>query len=166
MGGVYLTDGDIQDGIATAAHPGRMEIVSENPLILLDGAHNPAGMNMLVKTIREDFSDYRLILVLGVLKDKDIKTMASTIVPISDEVIVTKSGNPRAADPQMLQEMLKASDANKNVVVEDSIPRAIDHAKHIAKQKDLICVTGSLFTVGEARGYILLGKISSETFFA
>jgi dihydrofolate synthase/folylpolyglutamate synthase len=43
MGGVYLTDSDIQDGIATAAHPGRMEIVSENPLILLDGAHNPAG---------------------------------------------------------------------------------------------------------------------------
>ncbi len=166
MGGVYLTDGDIQEGIATAAHPGRMEIVSENPLILLDGAHNPAGMDMLVKTIREDFSNYRLILVLGVLKDKDIETMASTIVPISDEVIVTKSGNPRAADPQMLQEMMKASDANKNVVVEDSIPRAIDHAKHIAKQKDLICVTGSLFTVGEARGYILLGKISSETFFA
>ncbi len=166
MGGVYLTDGDIQEGIATATHPGRMEIVSENPLILLDGAHNPAGMNMLVKTIREDFSDYRLVLVLGVLKDKDVKTMVSTIVPISDEVIVTKSGNPRAADPQMLQEMMKASDANKNVVVEDSVPRAIDHAKHIAKQKDLICVTGSLFTVGEARGYILLGKISSETFFA
>jgi len=166
MGGVYLTDGDIQEGIATAAHPGRMEIVSENPLILLDGAHNPAGMNMLVKTIREDFSDYRLILVLGVLKDKDVKTMASTIVPISDEVIVTKSGNPRAADPQMLMEMIKGSYVNKNVVVEDSIPRAIDHAKHIAKQKDLICVTGSLFTVGEARGYILLGKSRSETFFA
>ncbi|HWR63516.1 MAG TPA: folylpolyglutamate synthase/dihydrofolate synthase family protein [Candidatus Thermoplasmatota archaeon] len=166
MGGVYLTDGDIQEGIATAAHPGRMEIVSENPLILLDGAHNPAGMNMLVKTIREDFSDYRLILVLGVLKDKDVKTMASTIVPIFDEVIVTKSGNPRAADPQMLKEMITGSDVNKNVVVEDSIPRAIDHAKHIAKQKDLICVTGSLFTVGEARGYILLGKITPETFFA
>jgi dihydrofolate synthase/folylpolyglutamate synthase len=166
MGGVYLTDSDIQDGITTASHPGRMEIVSENPLILLDGAHNPAGMSMLVKTIREDFSDYRLVLVLGVLKDKDLKTMVSTIVPISDEVIVTKSGNPRAADPQMLKEMITGSDANKNVVVEDSIPRAIDYAKHIAKQKDLICVTGSLFTVGEARGYILLGKISSETFFA
>jgi dihydrofolate synthase / folylpolyglutamate synthase len=166
MGGVYLTESDIQDGIATAAHPGRMEIVSEHPLILLDGAHNPAGMSMLVKTIREDFSDYRLVLVLGVLKDKDVKTMASTIVPISDEVIVTKSGNPRAADPQMLKKMITGSDVNKNVVVEDSIPRAIDHAKRIAKQKDLICVTGSLFTVGEARGYILLGKISSETFFA
>jgi len=166
MGGVYLTDSDIQDGIATAAHPGRMEIVSENPLILLDGAHNPAGMSMLVKTIREDFSDYRLVLVLGMLKDKDLKTMVSTIVPISDEVIVTKSGNPRAADPQMLKEMITGSDAKKNVVVEDSIPRAIDHAKHIAKQKDLICVTGSLFTVGEARSYVLLGKIGAETFFA
>ena len=81
MGGVYITDSDIQDGIAAATHPGRMEIISEKPLILLDGAHNPAGMSMLVKTLQEDFSNHRLILVLGVLKDKDLKTMVSTIVP-------------------------------------------------------------------------------------
>ncbi len=158
MGGVYLTDGDIQDGIETAAHPGRMEIISEEPMILLDGAHNPAGMNMLVQTLRQDFSDHRLIVVLGVLKDKDLKTMVSTIVPVSDVIIVTKSGNPRAADPQMLKEMITGFDVNKTVYVEEMIPSAIDHAKRLAKQKDLICVTGSLFTVGEARGYVLLGK--------
>jgi len=155
MGGMYLTDSDIQDGIKAATHPGRMEIISAEPLILLDGAHNPAGMSMLVRTLWEDFSTRRCVVILGVLKDKDLKTIVSTIVPISDVIIITKSGNPRAADPSVLQEMIIALDVDKTVFVEDSIPRAIDHAKRIARQQDLICVTGSLFTVGEARGYIL-----------
>jgi dihydrofolate synthase/folylpolyglutamate synthase len=155
MGGVYLTDADIQEGVAAAVHPGRMEIVSEKPLILLDGAHNPAGMSMLATTLQEDFSAHRLVLVLGVLKDKDLKTIVAAITPISDVIIVTKSGNARAADPKTLKELVKRFDADKTIFVEDSIPRAIDHAKRIAKQQDMICVTGSLFTVGEARGYVL-----------
>ena len=166
MGGVYIADSDIQDGIAAAAHPGRMEIVSEKPLILLDGAHNPAGMSMLVKTLQEDFSNHRLVLVLGVLKDKDLRTMISTIVPISDAIVVTKSGNPRAADPQVLKEIIEGFDANKKVFVEDSVPHAIDQAKRMTKQNDLICVTGSLFTVGEARRYVHSGKTGSETFLS
>ena len=162
MGGVYITDSDILDGIAAATHPGRMEIVSEKPLILLDGAHNPDGMSMLVKTLKEDFSSYRLILVLGVLKEKDIKTMMSAIVPLSDVIIVTKSANPRACDPLFLKETIERFDANKKIYVEASIHEAIDHAKRIVKQKDMICVSGSLFTVGEARSYLLFGKTTSS----
>jgi dihydrofolate synthase/folylpolyglutamate synthase len=155
MGGVYIADSDIVDGIAAASHPGRMEIVSEKPLILLDGAHNPDGMNMLAKTIQQDFFAHRLILVLGVLKEKDIKTMMSAIVPLSDVIIVTKSANPRASDPLALKEAIERFDVHKKVYIEASIPEAINHAKRIAKQKDLICVSGSLFTVGEARSYLL-----------
>jgi dihydrofolate synthase/folylpolyglutamate synthase len=164
MGGVYLTDSDIQEGIQAATHPGRMEIVSADPLILLDGAHNPAGMSMLVKTVQEDFSNHRCVVVLGVLKDKDLKTIVSTIIPISDVIIVTKSRNPRAADPVVLHEMITFLDVNKTVFVEDSVPRAMDHAKRIAKKMDLICVTGSLFTVGEARGYVLHSKTGLRDF--
>jgi len=158
VGGVYVTDRDIQEGIQAVMHPGRMEIISEVPLILLDGAHNPAGMRMLVRTLQEDFSAHRLVVVLGVLKDKDLKTMVSMIVPIADAIIVTKSRNPRAADPMALKELITSIDIDKTVFVEDSIPQAIDHAKRIAKQNNLICVTGSLFTVGEARGYVLHTK--------
>jgi dihydrofolate synthase/folylpolyglutamate synthase len=164
MTGVYVTDHDIQEGIQAATHPGRMEIISTDPLILLDGAHNPAGISMLVKTLEEDFSNHRCVVVLGVLKDKDLKTIVSTIVPISDVIIVTKSCNPRAADPVVLQDMITALDVDKTVFVEDSIPRAIDHAKRSARQKDLICVTGSLFTVGEARGYVLHQKTGLSGF--
>jgi dihydrofolate synthase/folylpolyglutamate synthase len=161
MDGVYITDSDILNGIAAAIHPGRMEIVSEEPLILLDGAHNPDGMSMLAKTIKEDFSSHRLILVLGVLKEKDIKTMVSAIVPLSEVIIVTKSANPRASDPLFLKETIEGFDANKKIYIEASISEAIDHAKRIAKQKDLICVSGSLFTVGEVRSYLLSGKTTS-----
>jgi dihydrofolate synthase/folylpolyglutamate synthase len=155
MRGVYLTDRDILDGISATSHPGRMEIISEEPLILLDGAHNPAGMDMLVKTLQEDFSMHHLVVVFGVLKDKDLNTMVSAIVPISDVIIVTKSCNSRAADPLMLKEMVTTIDVNKPVFVKDSIPQALEQAKQIMKPNDLICVTGSLFTVGEARKSIL-----------
>jgi len=155
MGGVYLTDTDIQEGIAAASHPGRMEVISDKPLILLDGAHNPAGMDMLAKTLQEDFSSYRVILVLGVLKDKDLERMVSTIVPVSDVIIVTRSGNPRATDPQVLKEIIAQSDVSKKIIMEDSVAHAIMHAMQMVTSRDLICVTGSLFTVGEARTYLL-----------
>jgi dihydrofolate synthase/folylpolyglutamate synthase len=158
MNGVYVTDNDILDGVADTTYPGRMEIVTENPFILLDGAHNPDGMRMLAKTIQEDFSSHRLILILGVLKEKDIKTMVSTITPLSDVIIVTKSTNPRASDPLQLKQTIESVDPNKKIYVEASIPGAIDHAKRMAKQNDMICVSGSLFTVGEARRYLLSGN--------
>ncbi len=158
MAGVYLTDSDIQDGVLAAAHPGRMEIISRDPLILLDGAHNPAGMQMLVNTLQEDFSSYRRIVILGVLKDKDLRTIVSIIAPICDVIIVTKSMNPRATAPHKLKELLQDLNIGSTIFVEESIPHAVNHAKRIAKQKDLICVTGSLFTVGEARSYVLQEK--------
>jgi len=161
MNGLYITDNDIIEGIAAASHPGRMELVSDNPLILLDGAHNPAGVRMLVETLQQDFSTHRLILVLGVLKDKDIRSMLAAVVPIAEVVIVTKSKVLRAADPEMLKQDILKLDANKTVLVHPSVPDAIDHARNIARQNDLICVTGSLFTVGEARSYLLSRKIIS-----
>jgi dihydrofolate synthase / folylpolyglutamate synthase len=158
MSGVFIADGGILDGIAAATHPGRMEIVSEKPFILLDGAHNPDGMAVLATTLQQDFSFHRLILVLGILKDKDIATMLSTILPLADVLIVTRSANLRAADPLALKQMIEQNDVHKKVFVENSIPEALNHAKRLAKRSDLICVSGSLFTVGEARTYLLSPK--------
>ncbi len=155
MGGVYITDDDIIHGIAAATHPGRMELVSETPRILLDGAHNPDGMRMLAKTLKSDFTYDRLLLVLGVLKDKDVAMMISAILPMADLVIVTQSSNQRSFDPMLLKEKVQDFDASKEVIVEMTVPRAVDHAKLLAKKKDLICISGSLFTVGEARRYLL-----------
>ena len=152
MNGTYLTDNNIIDGISTAFNPGRMEIISEEPTILLDGAHNPAGMQMLKKTLNEDFEYKKLILVVGILKDKDLQRMLTTI-SVSDVVIVTKSKNTRACEPTTLKDRIKEIGYTKDLFVEKSLPKAINHAKLMADKKDVICISGSLFTVGEARSY-------------
>ena len=161
MGGVYLTDNDVIEGISSAFNPGRMEIISEEPTILLDGAHNPVGMEMLKKTLDGDFEHDRLILVIGILKDKDIQRMLSTIIPISDIIIVTKSNNARACEPIILKNKIEKLGYTKELLIEDPIPKAIEYARSLANKKDIVCVTGSLFTVGETRS-CLLNRSSKE----
>jgi len=155
MNGVYIPETSIKDGVAKAANPGRLEVVKHEPLILLDGAHNPDGMRTLRTTLDEDFDCYKLILVLGILSDKDIPSMLSIIAPTADTIVVTKSHNSRACEPSKLKEMIEKSGYKKKVVVKDWIPDAVKYAESIAKKNDLICVTGSLFTVGEARDYLV-----------
>jgi len=153
MKGTYLTDGDIVDGISTAFNPGRMEIISERPTILLDGAHNPAGMNMLKIALKEDFEYEKLILIIGILQDKDIQNMLSTILCLSDVVVVTKSNNLRACEPSVLNERIQKLGYDKDLFIFDNLSKAINHAKSLANTNDIICISGSLYTVGEARSY-------------
>ena len=162
MRGVFISDQAIINGIAKADNPGRMEILSEQPLILLDGAHNPTGMMMLKESLVNDFEYQKLIIVLGILKDKDIDQMISIIIPVSECIIVTSSKNPRACDPLKLEEKIQQSGYSKELVVKESIEEAIDYSKTIAGKEDLICICGSLFTVGEARQY-LMKKLSQST---
>lgn len=155
MNGVYLTDDDVLEGISTTLNPGRMEIISKEPTVLLDGAHNPVGMKMLRKTLEEDFEYDKLVLLIGILKDKSIQKMLSTIAPISDTIIVTKSNNVRACNPEFLKNAVDEIGYKKDLFIEDSILKAIKHAKSVTKEDDIICISGSLFTVGEARGYFV-----------
>jgi dihydrofolate synthase/folylpolyglutamate synthase len=149
-----FTVNDVVEGVKSAFNPGRMEIMCENPVVLLDGAHNPAGMEMLKESLEKDFEYRRLIVVLGVLMDKDIESMLSAILPVSDVTIVTKSNNPRSCPPSVLKDKIRNLGYKKILVVEDSISKAVDLAMSMADKKDVICVTGSLFTVGEARSYL------------
>jgi len=155
MLGVYLTEAVIQDGISTTFNPGRMEIISEKPTVLLDGAHNPAGVQMLQHTLERDFEYANLILIIGILKDKNIQKMLGTIAPISDVIIITKSLNVRACEPQLIKDTLNKIGYKKDFLIKDTIPKAIDHAKSIANIDDIICISGSLFTVGEVRSYLV-----------
>jgi len=132
-----------------------MEVIAEQPLVVLDGAHNPAGMQMLKKTLQDDFGYGRLILVIGILKDKDIQKMMATISSICDVIIVTKSENTRACGPDKLKEIVETLGFTKSLFLEESLVQAVDMAKRIASNTDLICISGSLFTVGEARSYLL-----------
>lgn len=158
MKGVYLTDENILQGIKNTVNPGRMEIVSYDPVVLLDGAHNPAGAELLSKTLVDDFCYSKLILIFGVLRDKNIRKMLSVLLPLAHQVILTEPATPRACNALELTNLIRNIDSSKQVMVKKTVTDALKLARSLTEEKDLICVTGSLFTVGEARSILLQGN--------
>ena len=141
----------IIEGLRDTQWPGRMHIISRDPLIILDGAHNPAAIKELARSIRDDFTYRRLILVIGVMEDKDIGKMVKEIVPIADYVIYTRPNYYRSASPERLKREVFPSGKLGEIV--PVISQALDWAKDMAEPEDMILVCGSLFTVGEAMPY-------------
>jgi dihydrofolate synthase/folylpolyglutamate synthase len=156
MKGIYISDISIIKGIEKTINPGRMEIVEFEPIILLDGAHNKAGMINLVNTLKSDFEYNKLIVIIGILSDKDVNSILSVISPVSDVIILTKSNNNRACNPSKLKLMIEKIDSNNEIFIKNQISKALEFARSIANKYDLICITGSLYTVGEAREYFSL----------
>ena len=141
----------IRSGLQSAAWPGRMQIVKNNPCVILDGAHNPEALLALTNTLQKDFSYEKLYLVLGIMEDKDIDRLLEIILPISDYVIYSSPDYFRALPPDELESRAQAW--NKKGTTANSIPAALDMADQKADSGDMILVTGSLFTVGEALTY-------------
>lgn len=142
---------NIRAGLKGVCWPGRFEVLRKSPLIILDSAHNPHGAKALRAALDE--MDYeRLILVLGIMADKDIDGILAHIAPAAEAVIAASPRTKRALNSSLLMDRLKAYDA-KTVSMSD-IPSAVRHALRIAAPKDAICVTGSIFTIGEAREFL------------
>ena len=146
--GFKVSEEDMREGLKTLRWPGRLHAVSRNPLVVLDGAHNPAAMKSLAKSVTTEMKYKRLILVLGVMADKDISRIIRAIVPAADYVICTRPEYYRAAPPETL--MKAALPVWKAGEVSPGLPEALKRARETAGPDDLILVTGSLFTVGEA----------------
>lgn len=150
--GVPISAASIRKGLKTAFWPGRFEMVSKKPLVILDGAHNPAGAKAL-KDALSTIKRKRLMLVIGIMSDKEIGGILKELVPISDEVIVTRPKGERSADLSVLQKA--AGRHKKPVTAIESVKDACKKALSMAGKADCVCVAGSLFTVGEAREYLL-----------
>lgn len=142
---------NIRSGLESAAWPGRMQIVKHDPCIILDGAHNPEALLALKNTLQKDFSYQRLYLVLGIMQDKDIDSLLQIILPFSDYVFYTAPDYFRALSPDELE--ARALPWDKKGTTASTIPDALDMAQQKADPRDMILVTGSLFTVGEALTY-------------
>ncbi|MFA5410833.1 MAG: folylpolyglutamate synthase/dihydrofolate synthase family protein [Candidatus Omnitrophota bacterium] len=145
--GIKIKREAIKKGLYHTVWPGRCETVSRNPLAVLDGAQNLASSRALKKTIKENFKYRKLILVLGISSDKDIKGICHELSGLADSVILTRADSPRAAKPEVLGGYFK----DKERYLTNSVKEAISLAKQKAGTRDLILVTGSLFVVGEAR---------------
>ena len=149
--GFRISSRDIQEGLSKTAWPGRMQVVGHDPLIILDGAHNPSAVRALAGTIRSEFAFSRLILVIGIMEDKSISQLLKGIVPHADYVIYSRPVYSRAADPEVL-----AAKASRFAIPGEVAPvltEALDRAGRLAAPDDMILVCGSLFTVGEAMSY-------------
>jgi len=146
-----VSEEHIRGGLKKAAWIGRMHVVAKEPTILLDGAHNPGAIRALADSITKLFNYDRMILVIGVMGDKEIGKILGGIVPLSDYVIYTRPVYARAARPEVLMEA--GSRLGKHREIAPFLTEALDRARQMATPRDLILVPGSLFTVGEALTY-------------
>ncbi len=138
----------IRKALSTATWPGRLEMVRTRPTILLDAAHNPHGAKALADYLTTHYADKRKILIFGVMKDKNFASMMSELVPLGDKILLTRPQIARAADPRDLVPFAKHGD------VTETVRDALIKAREMASEDDLIVVTGSFYTIGEARTII------------
>ena len=137
----------VRDALKDMRWRGRLQIFRKNPLTLLDVAHNPAGTKALVDALEEFFPDKKIIFVFGAMADKDYPSMLKEICRKAKFIVLTKPNYKRAADLELLEEVvLKES---KPYEIFPKVKQAYIFALKNAKTEDVICITGSHFTVGE-----------------
>ncbi len=162
----------LREGLSNTRWHGRLEIVSDDPVIMIDGAHNPDAAKALSEFARKHLTDYNIILIMGIMADKDIQGIMSPLLPVASEVIFTAPNYGRAASPQKLAEI--ALHMGFSSKVSNSVREAIEMAlsefgvksselrmkrenvdSAIAKlqtlNSKLILITGSFYTIGEAK---------------
>lgn len=143
----------IVDGIAHTRVPGRLEVMGQKPLIVADGAHNAESAEALARALKEYFNWRRCFLVIGCTRDKDVRAMGFKLARYAELIVCTRFRNARSMDPyQMIQEI---GFLGPPAVAEESVPDAIDTALAHADEEDLVCITGSLYVVAEAREHLL-----------
>ncbi|MBU2591336.1 MAG: folylpolyglutamate synthase/dihydrofolate synthase family protein [Nitrospinota bacterium] len=140
---------EVRGGLASIKIAGRLETVSAKPTILLDIAHNYNGALALATAIKENFKYKELCLILGILKDKDIGGIISILAPLADRLFIVRPNSERAAEPDMIFSEAKKYLSDIHIV--EDVGDALREALLSVSEEDLICVTGSAVTVGEAR---------------
>ncbi|WP_061964334.1 bifunctional folylpolyglutamate synthase/dihydrofolate synthase [Demequina aurantiaca] len=149
----------LEAGFAAVTSPGRLEAVRTSPMILVDAAHNPAGIDALVGAIEESFAFEALVGVVGILSDKDAEGILAGLEPLLDEVVITASASARAIPVDELAEIAEKLFGEDRVRRSESLPDALDQAVQLAEaEHDMgagVLVVGSVTVIAEAR--VLLG---------
>ncbi|MBI4682344.1 MAG: bifunctional folylpolyglutamate synthase/dihydrofolate synthase [Nitrospirae bacterium] len=155
--GFQISDTSIKRGLQNIHIEGRLEQVSHEPPIILDSAHNPGAAEALAVSIKDLFCDKKIILVAGILDDKDIHGILNPLVQVSETVILTRSKHERAASPEKLNKIISdmhKSDTNPqpiSVTSTDTVSQALGLAKSLCGEDHIIIVTGSFYTTGEVK---------------
>ncbi len=154
--GFKITQRAITKGLLDVSWPCRFEVVSQNPLMVLDSAHNVDSAEKLKQCIEDYLAGYKIILIFGASVDKDLAGMFKVLLPGIQQVIFSKSTHPRAAEPTMLVKL--AGDYTVSCEVSENITEAIHSAKRKADKHTAVVVAGSIFVAAAAREVILFDQ--------
>ncbi|MEM4264724.1 MAG: folylpolyglutamate synthase/dihydrofolate synthase family protein [Thermoplasmata archaeon] len=149
-----LNDMHILEGLRSVHWPGRLEIVSNKPLTILDCAHNPSAVRRLIQSL-DELGIGIDTLVYSSSQDKDYKSVANMLFPRAKRLVLTRYGSERACPPETLASLPETK--GKGVIVEHRVSEAIERAKRITDPSETILVTGSIFLVGDALSWLKQG---------
>lgn len=144
-GGFRVGEDHVRDALASVRWQGRLETVRERPLVILDGAHNLSGVRALTRFLRSRYRDRRKVLVFGVMRDKQYGRMLEVMNGCVDLAILTQPNTERALEAESMRGLAR------NPIVTKDTKSALRKARQLAGDRDLILVTGSLYTIGEAK---------------
>ena len=148
-GAVKLDREALYEGLKRARQPGRFEVISEDPVVIIDGAHNEAGAQALQETMAQHFAGKKILLVAGILADKEIDSIVKFLTKITDHIIVTEPDNPRKLAAEKLAEHV--ADFGVAAEVVSDVEAAVHRAKELADGYDVILFAGSLYLIGDVR---------------
>lgn len=152
--GLKLPEQAIRQGLAQASWPGRLERIADGGQeILLDGAHNVAGMQALAAALRQYWPGRRIVAVLGMLADKERAEALRELLPLIDRAVITRVPSYRAGDWQTLAQVCE--EAGVPVCCVEKVPEAVSLGRESAGADSLLLVTGSLYMLAEARAFLL-----------
>ena len=153
--GAPMRIGPLRRAVGRVTMPGRLEVVGDRPLVILDGAHNPAGVEAMAASILAITGGRRTVAVVSILGDKDAAAMVAPLAGVCAAVIATRSSHPRAAAPAVIAHLAKL-EGMETQVIEDPLD-AIRHARALAGEAGAMLVCGSLYLLADVRGAVMTG---------
>lgn len=152
--GFAISEEAIHTGLETVNWPGRLEVVRANPLVVLDSAHNRASAECLRHALRHLFGEKPLVLVFGAKGDKDITGMMEELLPITTSIIVAQAIDSRAESPDAIVNIIRETGYTGQITIVPVVGEAVQQGIEQAGTDGMVCVTGSLYVVGEARTWL------------
>ena len=148
--GYRIGEAALRKGLSEVYWPGRFERLHEQPTFLVDGSHNPDGIRALLKSLRSYFPDKKIRFLLGILSTKDVSTMLQLIEPLAEEIGVIMPPSEKAMDNERMAQQI-SRECGVRTTAFDSIEEGVRSMIENAEKEDVICATGSLYSIEEIR---------------
>ncbi len=159
--GITCSEEDVRTGLLKVHWPGRLEYIvledKQDISYLLDGAHNPAGVESLVQTLKNEYHYSKLILIWGAMIDKDLSKTLSMIAPLADHIVFARLEGERSAEPEQFLDVIDQDLKDRCTMIRDA-EQALNKATDMAQKGDMVVIAGSLYLVGAIRR-MLVGEL-------